>query len=149
MAYWPQTDDTRTATFSLAIDPTSAANGAIKFIPGSHKARKIREHKPIGKTREEAHAIAIAVDEAAEPVELAEVERGSVSVHNEYVVHGSGGNATAGNRRTYVVAFRTAETVAQERAAGFTHSHNDNVNWDNFRQWQDEKERKAQASKKY
>lgn len=41
-------------------------------------------------------------------------------------------------RRTYVVAFRTEDTVAQERAAGFTHSHNDDVNWDTFNRWQEQ-----------
>lgn len=42
MAYWPPasvTPDTRTATFSLAVDPTNVANGCIKFIAGSHKVR--------------------------------------------------------------------------------------------------------------
>jgi hypothetical protein len=46
-------------------------------------------------------------------------------VHNERVLHGSGGNSTAGWRRAYVVAFRARETVAEERRLGFTHSHND------------------------
>ncbi len=58
------------------------------------------------------------------------------SIHNEYVVHGSGGNLSTGHRRTYVLAYRTAETIALERKAGFTHSHNDTVNWDTFREWQ-------------
>lgn len=43
-------------------------------------------------------------------------------------MHGSGGNLSKGTRRTYVIAFRAAETVRAERAAGFTHSHNDSVN---------------------
>jgi hypothetical protein len=47
----------------------------------------------------------------------------------------SGGNLGAGSRRTYVVAFRTADTVQRERRAGFTHSHNDEVNWDKFNAW--------------
>jgi hypothetical protein len=48
-----------------------------------------------------------------------------VTVHNERVLHGSGGNSTSGWRRAYVVAFRAKETVAEERRLGFTHSHND------------------------
>jgi ectoine hydroxylase-related dioxygenase (phytanoyl-CoA dioxygenase family) len=75
------------------------------------------------------------VDEAAEPIDFAEIDRGDVTVHNEYVVHGSGGNTTSGWRRTYVVAYRTQDTVRQERAAGFTHSHRDTVNWDTFNKW--------------
>ena len=34
-----------------------------------------------------------------------------------------------------MLAFRTAECVAEERALGFSHSHNDSFNWDAFRKW--------------
>ena len=57
------------------------------------------------------------------------VKRGDVTVHNERIVHGSGGNPSAGWRRTYVIAHRSRETVAFERSIGFTHSHNDDVQW--------------------
>jgi ectoine hydroxylase-related dioxygenase (phytanoyl-CoA dioxygenase family) len=53
------------------------------------------------------------------------IRRGDCTVHNERVMHGSGGNLTAGYRRAYVVALRAEETVATERQLGFTHSHND------------------------
>ena len=46
-------------------------------------------------------------------------------MHDEWVMHGSGGNSTEGYRRAYVLAFRAAEAVAIERELGFTHSHND------------------------
>ena len=47
------------------------------------------------------------------------------AMHGEGVLHGSGGNPNARWRRAYVVAHRSAETVAEERARGFTHSHED------------------------
>jgi hypothetical protein len=60
-------------------------------------------------------------------------KRGSVSIHNEYVVHGSGENRMPNKqRRTYVVAYRPKRVVEAERKIGFTHSHNDDVNWDTF-----------------
>lgn len=83
MAYWPRTPDTRTATFSLAIDSTTKANGCLNFIPGSHLSKTVRPHKPVGKTREEAHAIAIEVDEQKEHIAAIEVPRGGVTVHDE------------------------------------------------------------------
>jgi len=43
-------------------------------------------------------------------------------------VNGSGGNASDRWRRGYVVAFRSRDTIAAERALGFTHSHNDEAN---------------------
>jgi len=138
MAYWPRTARTETVTFSLAIDTTTAENGALKFIPGSGKPKTIFPHKPIGKTRDEAHAIAIEVDESKENIQMACIKRGDVTIHDEWVVHGSGGNLSKGPRRTYVAAFRPLETVKRERAAGFTHSHNDSVNWDSFNKWQED-----------
>ena len=60
------------------------------------------------------------------------VKRGSITVHDERIVHGSGGNSSDTWRKTYVMAFRPEETVNEERATGFTHSHNDKVKWDTF-----------------
>uniref|UniRef100_A0A7S3LL77 Fe2OG dioxygenase domain-containing protein n=1 Tax=Aplanochytrium stocchinoi TaxID=215587 RepID=A0A7S3LL77_9STRA len=138
MAYWPPkttTPDTRTVTFSLALNSTNIENGCIKYIPGSGKSKTLRQHKPLGETREEAHAIRLNIDESKEKISYAQVPRGSASIHDEYVVHGSAGNSSSGSRRTYVIAFRTKDTVEKERSLGFTHSHNDEINWDVFNQW--------------
>jgi len=137
MAYWPSpamTPDTRTVTFSLALDSTTKENGCIRYVAGTGVEKVLRHHKPLGKTKADAHAIALTLRDDEE-VSYAQVKRGSVSVHDEYVVHGSGGNTSKGKRRTYVIAFRVKDTVDRERAAGFTHSHNDEVNWDVFNNW--------------
>ena len=68
-----------------------------------------------------------------EDVRLAPAKRGSLTIHDEYVVHGSSGNTCQDRqRRTYVLAYRAARVVEAERSIGFTHSHNDEVNWDTF-----------------
>ena len=71
-------------------------------------------------------------------VRRVEIKRGDITVHDERVVHGSGPNESDGWRRAYVLAFRTAEMVDEERRLGFSHSHNDAFNWDAFHAWQDE-----------
>ena len=121
-------------TFSLAFDATTVENGALKFVTGSGDAGVLHPHLPVAASgnRDEAHAVAVRVDEATAPIEVLCVKRGDVTIHDEWVVHGSGGNLSKGTRRTYVAAFRTADTVARERKAGFSHSHMDTVNWDNF-----------------
>nr|MCU0260706.1 phytanoyl-CoA dioxygenase family protein [Ilumatobacteraceae bacterium] len=53
------------------------------------------------------------------------IRRGDCTVHNERVLHGSGGNHTSGFRRAYVIAYRSRDTIRIERELGFTHSHND------------------------
>ncbi len=128
------TPDTRTVTFSLALDSTNQQNGCIRYIPSSGFDKKLRKHAPIGSGRDEAHAISAEVF-PGEYVKYAEVARGSISLHDEYIVHGSGGNLSPGPRRTYVIAYRVKDTVDRERAAGFTHSHNDKINWDVFNKW--------------
>jgi len=119
-------------TFSLAIDATTRENGALRLVSGSGVPRALHPHVPIGKSRDDAHAVAVQVDESDPRIEMAEVRRGDVTIHDEWVVHGSGGNLSKGTRRTYVVAFRTKATVDLERKHGFTHSHCDTVNWDNW-----------------
>lgn len=124
LGYWPPTDDTRTASFWLALDDTSEANGCLCFVKGSHLEARLRSHDPAGASRDESHTL-VATLRPDDVVCPAELKRGDVTVHHERVLHGSGGNQTDGWRRGWVVAYRAASCVEAERAMGFTHSHND------------------------
>jgi len=53
------------------------------------------------------------------------VKRGDVTIHDEWIVHGSGGNVGRVARKTIVLAFRDRAMVEYERAIGFRHSYND------------------------
>lgn len=134
LGYWPTgTPDNRTVTCSLALDDATPENGCLRVVPGSHREPKLRPHRPSAwstspELRDEAHTLTVQLREQDEIVTLP-VRRGSITVHDERIVHGSAGNQTDGWRRTYVVAHRSRETVAYERGIGFTHSHNDAINW--------------------
>ncbi len=123
-AYWPVLPDPRTATCWLAIDDSTLANGCMRFVPGTHLF-PIRPHRPLKGDRGDSHTLLTDVDPAQDEIRPVPIRRGDITVHNERVLHGSGGNSTAGWRRAYIVAFRAKETVAEERRLGFTHSHND------------------------
>jgi phytanoyl-CoA hydroxylase len=139
LGYWPKTENTWTATFSLALSDSDLVNGCLQVVPGSNKEPELRPHRPASFTsdsgdsdsasREDSHTLVIEMKPSDEIVYLP-VRRGSVTIHDEKIVHGSGGNTSEIWRKTYVMAFRDAETVRQEREMGFTHSHNDQVNWD-------------------
>jgi ectoine hydroxylase-related dioxygenase (phytanoyl-CoA dioxygenase family) len=135
LGYWPKTPNTWTATFSLALSDSELVNGCLQVVPGSNKEPELRAHRPKDAgdgesvSRDESHTLVIESKPNDEIVYLP-VKRGSVTVHDERIVHGSGGNTSGEWRKTYVMAFRDEETVKQERAMGFTHSHNDEVNWD-------------------
>jgi len=147
LAYWPPfTKETETATCWLAVDDSTRDNGCMRFVPGSHREPELREHKPVrlAGTRldqDSSHALCAQVDEKNENVVYTEILRGDITVHNERVVHGSGPNDSAGWRRAYVLAFRKATTVAEERRHGFTHSHNDSFSWDEFHTWSERSKR--------
>ncbi len=125
LAYWPVTPDTRTATIWLAIDDATLDNGCMRFVPGSHLEERLRPHRPLCGDRGEAHALVAEVDPARDQIVPVPIRRGDATVHHERVLHGSGGNGTAGWRRAYIVAFRARTAVEEERRRGFTHSHND------------------------
>jgi len=124
MAYWPDTPDTRTATIWCAIDRSTVENGCMRFVPATNRESALRPHVPQFGDRGESHALGTDLREGDEVV-VVPIERGDCTVHNERVMHGSGGNFTAGFRRAYIVACRSTETIATERQLGFTHSHND------------------------
>ncbi|KAK9908482.1 hypothetical protein WJX75_008555 [Coccomyxa subellipsoidea] len=133
MAYWPPTSETATATCWLAISDATMENGCMRFVPGSHLEPEIRPHMPVGASREESHALHTVLREE-DVVEHVPIARGDITVHNESVIHGSGPNLSSGWRHAYVLAFRRASTIREEREMGFTHSHNDETNWDVFRE---------------
>lgn len=125
LAYWIATDDPRTATVWLAIDDSTPENGCMRFVPGSQHELQLRPHRPLAADRGDSHTLFTDIDPQRDRVVPVPIRRGDVTVHDERVLHGSGGNTTDGWRRAYVVAFRSAETVAEERRRGFTHSHED------------------------
>ncbi|MEY4032233.1 MAG: hypothetical protein RL573_1145 [Actinomycetota bacterium] len=123
-AYWIDTDDRRTATCWLAVDDSTIENGCMQFLPGSH-TEPVRPHRPLHADRSASHTLVTDL-RAADVMVPVPIRRGDITVHNEGVLHGSGGNTSESSyRRAYIVAFRTVSTVEEERRRGFTHSHND------------------------
>jgi ectoine hydroxylase-related dioxygenase (phytanoyl-CoA dioxygenase family) len=138
LGYWPKTENTWTATFSLALTDSDLINGCLQVLPGTNKESELRKHYPKSYngskkkksvSRDESHTLVIEMRQDERIVYLP-VKRGSVTIHDERIVHGSAGNESKEWRKTYVAAYRDVETIAKERAIGFTHSHNDEVNWD-------------------
>jgi ectoine hydroxylase-related dioxygenase (phytanoyl-CoA dioxygenase family) len=86
----------------------------------------VRPHRPLHGDREASHTLVTDLRPGEEPTPVP-IRRGDITVHNEGVLHGSGGNLSTDSwRKAYIVALRSESTVAQERSLGFTHSHNDN-----------------------
>ncbi len=137
LGYWPKTQNTWTATFSLALNDATIENGCLQVVPGSNKEATLRQHRPKAYddqssdsvNRDESHTLVIEMKDTDEILYLP-VNKGSITIHDERIVHGSAGNLTDDWRKTYIIAYHDTETIAAERAIGFTHSHNDQVEWD-------------------
>lgn len=150
IAYWPPLGkEPATCTCWLAIDDSTLENGCMRFLVGSNGESEIRKHTPVmikkttkGRLDEQSsHALCTALTPTDElRVRKVPIARGDITVHDQRVVHGSGCNESEGWRRAYVLAYRTAEMVQEERRLGFSHSHNDAYNWDAFHEWAKVKE---------
>ena len=98
--YWP-IRPLATCTVWLAIDDSDRANGCLTVIPGSHRDRVHYRHR----TRTGGDIVLNqAVDDRRafdRPPAYVELERGQLSMHDIYLVHGSAPN-TSGRRRAGV-----------------------------------------------
>ena len=121
---YPAGTPTATTTFSLALSDSDEANGCLRVVPKSGVARTLLSERRRADASERAITLPLTEEELA-AVTLLPVRRGDVTVHDEWIVHGSGGNPSARVRKTYVLAFRDSAMVDYERSIGFSHSYND------------------------
>lgn len=93
LGYWPTgTPEPLTATCSLALDDADRENGCLRVVPGSQK-KGLRPHRPLGESREESHILSVELTDDDPVVELP-LRRGDITVHDEMIIHGSGGNSS-------------------------------------------------------
>ena len=125
-AYWIDTDDRRTATCWLAVDDSTIENGCMQFLPGSHR-EPVRPHRPLHGDREASHTL--VTDLRPDDVLRRRCRSAAATSPSTTKACSTGRAATLSSRvgrRAYIVAFRSTEHGRrQERALGFTHSHND------------------------
>ena len=94
-----------TCTVWIAIDASRSDNGCLRVIPGSHRARALAEHRrnpsPELTLQDE---LAPSSFDASEAVDI-ELERGQVSLHDVYLMHGSEPNRSTTPRRGLTMRF--------------------------------------------
>ncbi|MCO4760629.1 MAG: phytanoyl-CoA dioxygenase family protein [Myxococcales bacterium] len=92
---WTDVDgDGSFAQLVLAVDPVSADNGPLSFVPGSHRGGP---RKPDSNGTLESIDPNTAISPALEP--------GDVVVFGPYMIHGSGPNTSTGPRRVLINGF--------------------------------------------
>ena len=99
-AYWDPNFDRDAAACWMPLEDASVENGAMSFIPGSHKGPVL----PHGFPGDDPSQSGLVVKEKLPPVTPVPqpVPVGGVSIHHHRVLHMSGPNLTSNPRRAYV-----------------------------------------------
>ncbi len=94
-------------TLWLAVDDSNLGNGCMQVVPGSHRERVIHDHAYSDAWGRETTLPLSLVDEASGPRMPIELPAGAFSLHDPYIVHGSGPNRSAARRCGITVLYMT------------------------------------------
>ena len=98
--YWP-IRPLATCTVWVAIEESSSANGCLRVIPGSHRAKVLHDHLHEDRTDLTLNQrMAPGTFDESTAVEV-ELQPGEMSLHDVYMIHGARAN-TSDRRRTGV-----------------------------------------------
>ncbi len=96
--YWP-IRPLATCTVWIAIDDSTTENGCLRVIKGSHRDKRLAQHQhnPSSDLTLNEELLSDQFDES-QAVDL-ELQRGQVSLHDVYLMHGSQPNLSGKRRR--------------------------------------------------
>jgi len=107
--YWP-IRPLRTCTVWVAIDRSSRANGALRYIPGSHKVG-IYAHRTDNSPDLTLHQIIDDPMFEEEKARYVELEPGQISLHDVHLLHGSEANQSRDRRAGFVIRYMPSTAV--------------------------------------
>ena len=108
--YWPSVHGTDVATVWLALDDADAENAAMRIIPGSHRDYRELETVPAGETEMLKKKVLVAPEMEAQAVVM-EMNAGSLSIHDSYILHGSLANESGRRRAGYTIRYCSTDTA--------------------------------------
>ena len=108
--YWP-IRPLATCTVWLAVDDATRENGCLRVIRGSHRDRRLRAHEtnPSEDLTLNQELLTSEYDEA-DAVDLV-LEKGQISLHDVFLVHGSEPNRSSRSRRGMTMRFMPTTSV--------------------------------------
>ncbi len=113
---WTFLDRDPLVTIWTALDPATVANGAVQFIPGSHKLGLVNPSHNSGFLTEEQAAEHCK----RENVKYLELEAGEVALLHNWLLHASDVNRSDIARRAFSVCYMDADTKAVRSGKTFT-----------------------------
>ena len=109
--YWHSVQGTDVSTVWLAIDDTDRTNGCMQVIPCTHEGYPEMEKVSTGGD----DLLGLTVEATSEMESAAiclEMNAGSLSMHDSFVLHGSEANTSGRRRAAYTMRYANANTVA-------------------------------------
>ena len=92
-----------TLTVWIALDDALPENGCMRFIPGSHRARRLYSHHWEERDDLTINLVCDARHFDADRAEDLVLKAGQLSFHDVYMIHGSGPNRTDKRRAAFIV----------------------------------------------
>ncbi len=105
--YYP-IEPLETCTVWISLDGSTAEQGCMRYIPGSHRDRKIYPHHF---EHRDDYTLAQVIDTGQVDLELSRdilLQPGQISIHDVYLVHGSGANLSDRRRMGLVLRIMPA-----------------------------------------
>ncbi len=105
--FWP-IRPLATCSVWIAIDDVTLENGAMQYIPGSQRERRLFDH-----VRDESKESALNATLAKGQLDLADaavddLEAGALSLHDVFLAHGSEPNRSKNRRAAFVIRYMPA-----------------------------------------
>ncbi len=105
--YWP-IEPLATCSVWIALDDVTVENGAMRYIPGSHREQKLFPHNA-------ASGADLALNQTIAPsyvdehlIRYDELEAGQLSLHDIFLIHGSAANRSNKRRAGFVARYMPA-----------------------------------------
>lgn len=113
--YWHSVQGMDVTTVWLAIDDTDCANGCMQVIPCTHEGYP--EMDKISTAGDDLLGLTVKVTPEMEGAAVClEMNAGSLSVHDSFVLHGSEANTSGRRRAAYTMRYANAKTVTVNTA---------------------------------
>lgn len=103
--YWP-IDPLATVTVRIAIEDSLPENGCMRYIPGSHRNHDIYAHEIVQESNVALRQQISDIDESLARNDL--LHAGQISIHDVYLIHGSGVNRSDKRRADYAIRYMPA-----------------------------------------
>jgi hypothetical protein len=108
--YWP-IRPLATCTVWIALDDSTRENGCLRVIPGSHRAATCYHHR-LDERPDLALNQTVAEDQFDEQAAVeVELEAGQMSIHDAYMIHGSGANRSNQRRAGLAIRYMPATSL--------------------------------------